>query len=82
MRGFKCQVERPFHIRDGGDGPRSPVNLQDGARTDRIQEKAQMIPTAISMSAANATKIDSATAATGFTGRGASRIGTDIPLVS
>jgi hypothetical protein len=35
-----------------------------------------MIPIAITKPAANATRIDSATAATGFTGRGAFLIGT------
>jgi len=46
------------------------------AHCDGLQEKAQMIPKAISKPTANAAPTDSATAATGFIGRGALLIGT------
>jgi hypothetical protein len=47
-----------------------------GRICDGLQEKAQMIPKAINKPTENAAPIDSATAATGFIGRGALLIGT------
>jgi len=52
------------------------ARVYSGRICDGLQEKAQMIPKAISKPTANAAPIDSATAATGFIGRGALLIGT------